>query len=247
MGVTPSGFYGRIGVIMNNESSSRRKAVILLSGGLDSTTAGASAKAEGYDLYAISFSYGQRHSKELECARRVGEYLGVINHVVIDFDLRKWGGSALTDDIEVPLDRDEADMSDDIPVTYVPARNTIFLSFALGYAEVVGADTIVIGVNQLDYSGYPDCREEYLHAFEELANLATRAGTAEGRRFQILAPLLHLSKAQIIQLGTKLGVDYSLTWSCYQGLEVPCGRCDSCILRVEGFRAAGLTDPLLRG
>lgn len=227
---------------MNSEA--KPKAVVLLSGGLDSATAAAAAKADGYELYAISFSYGQRHSRELDCAKRVGCSLGVARHVVIDFDLRKWGGSALTDEIEVPLDRDEGQMASDIPITYVPARNTIFLSFALGYAEVVGADTIVIGVNQLDYSGYPDCREEYLHAFEELANLATRAGTADGRRFRIHAPLLHMSKAEIIRLGVELGVDYSLTWSCYQGLDTPCGRCDSCILRLEGFRAAGLPDPL---
>lgn len=154
------------------------------------------------------------------------------------------GGSALTADVDVPLDRDGAHMSSDIPVTYVPARNTIFLSFALGYAEVVGADTIIIGANQLDYSGYPDCREEYLRAFEEMANLATKAATVDGRRLKIYAPLLHLTKAEIIKRGTELGVDYSLTWSCYQGLDTICGRCDSCILRAEGFRAAGLSDPL---
>jgi len=214
---------------------------VLLSGGLDSATAGAIAKHEGYDLYAISFSYGQRHSKELECARTVGEALGVARHEVVEFDLRKWGGSALTEDIDVPVDRDGAEMGLDIPITYVPARNTIFLSFALGYAEVVGADTIIIGANQLDYSGYPDCREEYLRAFENMANLATKA-SLEGRRFKIYAPLLHMSKAEIIRRGTELGVDYSITWSCYQGGDTPCGRCDSCILRAEGFRAAGRPD-----
>lgn len=229
---------------MNTESISIRKAVILLSGGLDSATAGAIARAEGYRLYAISFSYGQRHARELDFAREVGRSLGVADHVVIEFDLRKWGGSALTDDINVPTDRREEDMSTDIPVTYVPARNTIFLSFALGYAEVVGADTIVIGANQLDYSGYPDCREEYLEAFEWMANLATKAATVDGRRMRVYAPLLHMSKAEIIARGVELGVDYSLTWSCYQGLDEPCGRCDSCILRAEGFRKAGIDDPL---
>ncbi len=229
---------------MQNNSTSRPKAVVLLSGGLDSTTAAAIAKAEGFELYAISFSYGQRHSREIECARMVGERLGVARHVVTEFDLRLWGGSALTDDLQVPLDRDEAEMTCDIPVTYVPARNTIFLSFALGYAEVVGADTIVIGVNQLDYSGYPDCRGEFLEAYERMANLATKAGTADGRRIRIYAPLLDMSKAEIIRRGIELGVDYSLTWSCYQGLDAPCGRCDSCILRAEGFRAAGVVDPL---
>ncbi len=245
------------------DESTRPKAVVLLSGGLDSATAAAIAKAEGYELYAVSFSYGQRHSKEIECARKVGERLGVAGHVVVEFDLRLWGGSALTDDLDVPLDHLEpprrqgrqedqepprrqerqGGQETDIPVTYVPARNTIFLSFALGYAEVVGADTIVIGVNQLDYSGYPDCRSEYLQAFERMANLATRAGTADGRHTRIYAPLLDMTKAQIIRRGFELGVDYSLTWSCYLGLDEPCGRCDSCILRAEGFRAAEAVDP----
>jgi len=226
------------------KTEQKPKAVMLLSGGLDSATAGAIAKSEGYELYAISFSYGQRHSKELECAKSVGEALGVADHVTVEFDLRKWGGSALTDNLDVPFDRDEADMSADIPVTYVPARNTIFLSFALGYAEVVGADTIVIGANQLDYSGYPDCREEYLSAFEMMANLATKAAIEDGRKFRIYAPLLHLSKAEIIKRGIELAVDYSITWSCYMGLKGPCGRCDSCLLRAEGFRKAGMKDPL---
>lgn len=229
---------------MNIALNEKPKAVVLLSGGLDSATAAAIAKSEGYELYAVSFSYGQRHSKELECARKVGESLGIARHVTIDFDLRKWGGSALTDDLDVPMDREGAEMSSNVPITYVPARNTIFLSFALGYAEVVGADTIIIGANQLDYSGYPDCREEYLQAFERMANLATKAAAVDGRRLGIYAPLLHLTKAEIIRRGTALGVDYSLTWSCYQGLEMPCGRCDSCILRAEGFRAAGVQDPL---
>ncbi|HET6456570.1 MAG TPA: 7-cyano-7-deazaguanine synthase QueC [Armatimonadota bacterium] len=229
---------------MNENSSNKPKAVVLLSGGLDSATAAAIAKSQGYELYAISFDYGQRHAKELESAREVGESLGVARHEVVQFDLRKWGGSALTDDLDVPLDRDESEMSSEIPVTYVPARNTIFLSFALAYAEVVGADTIVIGVNQLDYSGYPDCRGEYLAAFERMANLATKAVTEEDRRVKIYAPLLNFTKAEIIKRGSELGVDYSLTWSCYQGLEKPCGRCDSCILRAEGFRRAGIEDPV---
>lgn len=238
---------------MQNNPTCRPKAVVLLSGGLDSTTAAAIAKAEGFELYAISFSYGQRHRREIDCARRVGERLGVARHVVTEFDLRLWGGSALTDDIDVPLDmeppssqgRQETEKETDIPVTYVPARNTIFLSFALGFAEVVGADTIVIGVNQLDYSGYPDCRGEYIEAFERMANLATKAGTADGRHMRIYAPLLDMSKAEIIRRGLELGVDYSLTWSCYQGLDAPCGRCDSCVLRAEGFRAAGAEDPVV--
>lgn len=229
---------------METTSSGKPKAVVLLSGGLDSATAAAIAKHEGYELYAISFSYGQRHSKELECARRIAESLTVARHVVIEADLRKWGGSALTDEVDVPLDPPQAGEQSEVPVTYVPARNTIFLSFALGYAEVVGADTIVIGANQVDFSGYPDCREEFLQAFERMANLATKA-SADGRRFKIYAPVLNLTKAEIVRRGTELGVDYSLTWSCYQGLDAPCGRCDSCILRAKGFHEAGIPDPLI--
>jgi 7-cyano-7-deazaguanine synthase len=229
---------------MQTGADQEPKAVVLLSGGLDSATAAAIAKSEGYELYALSFSYGQRHSKELDCARKLGESLGVAQHVVIEFDLRKWGGSALTDDLDVPVGRDEDEMSSEVPTTYVPARNTIFLSFALGYAEVVHADTIIIGVNQVDFSGYSDCREEYLQAFERMANLATKAAAVDGRRLRIHAPVLHLTKAEIIKRGTELGVDYSLTWSCYQGLEAPCGRCDSCILRAKGFREVGVPDPL---
>jgi 7-cyano-7-deazaguanine synthase len=228
---------------MNTNPSKAQKAVVLLSGGLDSATAAAIVKSESYEIYAVSFAYGQRHSKELDCARQVGEAIGAVDHITVEFDLRKWGGSALTSNIDVPLDRDANLMSSDIPVTYVPARNTIFLSFALSYAEVVGADTIVIGANQLDYSGYPDCREEFLRAFEAMANLATKATAVDGRHTRIYAPLLHLSKAEIIKRGTELGVDYSLTWSCYFGLDEPCGRCDSCTLRAEGFRQAGLRDP----
>ena len=217
--------------------------MVLLSGGLDSATAAAITKSEGFELYALSFDYGQRHVKELDCARKVGKWLGVRDHVIVEFDLRRWGGSALTDDLDVPLDRPASETANEIPATYVPARNTIFLSFALGYAEVAKADTIVIGVNQLDYSGYPDCREEYLRAFERTANLGTKAGV-EGRRFRIYAPLLYMTKAQIIKRGTELGIDYSLTWSCYLGQESPCCRCDSCSLRAEGFRNAGIPDPL---
>lgn len=228
-------------------NTKKPKAVVLLSGGLDSATAAAIAKSDGYELYALSFSYGQRHAKELECARKLAEFLGIAKHIVVEFDLRKWGGSALTGDMEIPMNRDKSDISSEVPATYVPARNTIFLSFALGYAEVIGADTIIIGVNQLDFSGYPDCRKEFLQAFERMANLATKASVEEGRQFKIYAPLLHLTKAEIIKRGMELGVDYSLTWSCYKGGESPCGRCDSCILRAEGFRAAGMTDPLVSG
>ncbi len=220
------------------------KAVVLISGGLDSATAAAIAKSEGYELYGITFAYGQRHLREIESARKVGKALGCVRHIIVEFDLRLWGGSALTDEIDVPLDRQKSEISSGVPITYVPARNTIFLSFALGYAEVLGADTIVIGVNQLDYSGYPDCREDYLRAFEKMANLGTKAGR-EGRRFRIYAPLLNMTKAEIIKRGVELKVDYSLTWSCYLGFEKPCGRCDSCLLRAEGFREAGIEDPLL--
>jgi len=220
------------------------KAVILLSGGLDSSTAASIAKDRGYELYAITFDYGQRHRKEIEAALAVGKALGEKEHVVISFDLRKWGGSALTDDIEVPTDHDVCDLGEEIPVTYVPARNTIFLSFALGYTETIGADTIFIGANQIDYSGYPDCREEYLRAFETMANLATKAGVEGTMRFKIEAPLIKMTKAEIIKTGVVLGLDYSLTWSCYKGEDKPCGQCDSCKLRLAAFEAAGLTDPV---
>lgn len=218
------------------------KAVVLLSGGLDSATTAAIAKAEGYKLYAISFDYGQRHSRELESARAVGKSLGVEDHVIISFDLRKFGASALTDEIDVPLDRDAHEMGTDIPVTYVPARNTIFLSFALAYAESIGAQDIFIGVSQVDYSGYPDCRSEFIEAFENVANLATRAGVEGQSRFKIHTPLINLSKAETIKKGLELGVDYSLTWSCYMGGEKACGRCDSCKLRLAGFAEAGASD-----
>ena len=220
------------------------RAVVLLSGGLDSYTAAALARRDGRELYAISVNYGQRHARELDAARAVARDLGVARHVEIDLDLSKFGGSALTADIEVPKDRP---LDSDIPITYVPARNTIFLSLALGWAEVHDASEIVIGVNALDYSGYPDCRPEFIRAFETLANLATRAGV-EGRRIAIRTPLIDLTKADIIRLGVSLGLDYALTHSCYDPLPDgrPCRHCDSCVLRAKGFAEAGLTDPLLR-
>jgi 7-cyano-7-deazaguanine synthase len=221
-----------------------KRAVVLLSGGLDSSTAAAIAGDQGYELYALTFDYGQRHRREIDAALAVGKALGVKDQIVVTFDLRKWGGSALTSDMEVPTDRDVCDMGEDIPSTYVPARNTIFLSFALGYAETIGADTIFIGVNELDYSGYPDCREEYLRAFETMANLATKAGVEGSMKFHIEAPLVHMSKAEIIRAGTALGVDYGLTWSCYIGSDKACGRCDSCKLRLAAFEAAGMRDPV---
>ncbi|MHB9798512.1 7-cyano-7-deazaguanine synthase QueC [Pseudomonas sp. MT3] len=217
-----------------------KKAVILLSGGLDSATVVALARAEGYDCYTMSFDYGQRHRAELQAAERVASQLGVIEHKVIGLDLNGIGGSALTDSsIDVP----EAP-SEGIPVTYVPARNTVFLSLALGWAEVLGARDIFIGVNAVDYSGYPDCRPEFVEAFERMANLATKAGV-EGEGFRIQAPLQFLSKAQIVQAGIAQGVDYSLTVSCYQADDDgrACGKCDSCRLRADGFRAAGIEDP----
>lgn len=221
-----------------------KRAVVLLSGGLDSATAAAIAKDQGYELYALTFDYGQRHKREIDAAHTVGRSLGVKDHVVISFDLRKWGGSSLTSDADVPVDRDIDEMAEAIPSTYVPARNTIFLSFALGYAETIGADAIFIGANQVDYSGYPDCREEYLQAFENMANLATKAGVEGTMRFHIEAPLITMTKADIIKAGTSLGVDYGLTWSCYLGGEKACGKCDSCKLRLAAFEAAELTDPL---
>lgn len=219
-------------------------AVVLLSGGMDSATAAAQARADGFALHALTVQYGQRHAVELQAAQRVARALGVTEHRVIDVDLAAIGGSALTDDIAVPLDRSADEVGHDIPVTYVPARNTVFLSLALGYAEVIGGFDIFIGANALDYSGYPDCRPEYLRAFEQLANLATRAGVEGAGQFRIHAPLLHLTKAQIIQLGLRLGVDFSLTHSCYApGPDGrPCGRCDACLLREKGFREAGVVD-----
>jgi 7-cyano-7-deazaguanine synthase len=250
-----------------------KKAVVLLSGGLDSSTTLAIAKSEGYELHAISFDYGQRHRIELEAAARVAKSVGVMKHLVTRFNLRDIGGSALTDDIDVPKGcpsgLPDFGSSGLVPVTYVPARNTIFLSFALGWAEVIGASDIFIGANAIDYSGYPDCRPEYLEAFERMANLATKASVEGKLRFTIHSPLLRLTKSDIIKTGTGLGLDYGLTWSCYDpkrgpgkpvGIPgasdpssselpapadyLPCGRCDSCIFRKKGFEEAGLTDPL---
>lgn len=223
--------------------TSRKKAVLLLSGGLDSTTVLAMAQAQGYDVYALSFQYGQRHSVELDVAKRVGEQFGVKEHKVAQIDLRLFGGSALTDDIEVPKDRDANDTS--IPITYVPARNTIFLSFALAWAEVLKAYDIFIGVNVMDYSGYPDCRPEFVAKFEELANLATAYGVEGGQKIRIHSPLLNMSKADIVQEGMKLGVDYSKTLSCYDPTPAAeaCGHCDACQLRQKGFHENGMEDP----
>jgi 7-cyano-7-deazaguanine synthase len=222
-----------------------KKAVVLLSGGLDSTTLLALASSEGYAVHALSFSYGQRHSAELAAARKIATHYGVIQHVVTEIDLRTFGGSALTADIDVPKDQ-RLDKEDGIPVTYVPARNTIFLSFALAWAEVLGASDIFIGVNALDYSGYPDCRPEFIAAFEKMARLATRAGvesTVDAVR--IRTPLISLSKREIIHLGQRLGVDYGITTSCYDPAANgdACGQCDACQLRLKGFREAGLVDP----
>jgi len=223
-----------------------KKAVVLSSGGMDSTTVMAIAKAEGYEIYSISFRYGQRHYHELEAAKRIAIALGAKKHLVVDMDLSRIGGSALTDDIPVPKGRDQNRMQD-IPATYVPARNTIFLSYALSWAEVLGASDIFIGVNAIDYSGYPDCRPEFIQAFETMANLGTRAGV-EGRSFfKIRTPLIHLTKAQIIRKGISLGIDYGMTHSCYDPAEdgKACGQCDSCLLRKKGFAEAGLDDPTM--
>ncbi|MCY3711884.1 MAG: 7-cyano-7-deazaguanine synthase QueC [Gemmatimonadetes bacterium] len=222
-----------------------KAAVVLLSGGVDSATALAIARYEGFACHAITFDYGQRHRFELEAARCVAESMGVGRHVTIPFDMRAIGGSALTDDIPVPRDQDPETMAGQIPSTYVPARNTIFLSFALGWAEVLGAFDLYIGANAIDYSGYPDCRPEYIAAFEHLANLATRAGVTGDDRFNIHAPLIEMSKADIIRTGVRLGVDYALTLSCYDPADdgAACGRCDACILRRNGFEEAGIKDP----
>jgi len=221
------------------------RAVLLLSGGLDSYTAGALARADGYELYALTLRYGQVHAREVEAAREVARALGVVKHLELDVPLSKIGGSALVGDGAVPKDRPLD--AKDIPSTYVPARNTVFLSLAMAWAEVAGAEAIVIGVNALDYSGYPDCRPEFLQAFERMARLATKAGV-EGKPLHVLAPLVQLSKANIIRRGIALGVDYALTHSCYDpALDGrPCGRCDSCVLRARGFSEAGIDDPLLR-
>jgi 7-cyano-7-deazaguanine synthase len=225
-----------------------RKAVVLLSGGLDSTTVLAIAKAEGFELYAMSFRYGQRHVVELEAAAQVAAVIGVRKHVIVDVDLRQFGGSALTADLEVPKGRAIESMSEGIPITYVPARNTVFLSFALAWAETLGSQDIFIGVNVLDYSGYPDCRPEYIEAYERMANLATRAGVEGSQRLKIHTPLIRLSKAQIVARGLGLGVDYAWTSSCYDPNPEgrPCGGCDSCLLRAAGFQEIGAVDPLVQ-
>jgi len=222
-----------------------RPAVVLFSGGLDSTTVLAIAKAEGFSLHALSFQYGQRHSVEHEAAARVAACLGVHEHRTVEFDLRQFGGSALTDDMAVPKGRSETNMASGIPVTYVPARNTIFLSFALAWAEVLGSSDIFIGVNALDYSGYPDCRPEYIAAFQKMADLATRSGVEGKQRLTIHTPLIALTKAQIISRGYALGVNFGLTSSCYDPSELgeACGECDACLLRKKGFVEAGLPDP----
>ena len=224
-----------------------KPAVVLLSGGLDSTTTLAIARHEGYAVHALSFQYGQRHQNELDAARKIAGLFQVKQHVILPIDLRTFGGSALTSAIEVPKDRSPERMTRDIPITYVPARNTIFLSFALAWAEVLGAEDIFLGVNALDYSGYPDCRPEYIAAFETLANLATRAGVEGRMKLRIHTPLIQLTKAQIIRRGLELGVDYSLTTSCYDPGPAgeACGRCDSCVLRLRGFRENQMNDPAI--
>jgi 7-cyano-7-deazaguanine synthase len=222
-----------------------RKALVLLSGGLDSTTTLAIAKEKGFTAYALSFRYGQRHKIEIESAQRVAKQLGVADHRIIDIDLRSFGGSALTSDIEVPKGRLPEEMSSEIPVTYVPARNTIFLAYALAWAEVLKSSDIFIGVNALDYSGYPDCRPEFISAFQDLANLATKAGVEGSTKVVIHAPLINLTKAEIIRKGTELGIDYAITTSCYDPspLGEACGLCDSCQLRRKGFVEARIADP----
>src|SRR5687768_11352841 len=227
-------------------NSKKIPAIVLTSGGLDSTTCLAIARADGFGpLYSLSFDYGQRHRHELEAARRIARHFNAAEHRVITIDLRQFGKSALTDAIDVPKDRDESKMTAEIPVTYVPARNTIFLSYALAWAEVLGVRDVFIGVNALDYSGYPDCRPEFVEAFEAMANLATKMTTGLGARpFKVHAPLIHLTKAQIIRRGVELGVDYSMTHSCYDPdpAGAACGRCDSCLLRKRGFAEAGVAD-----
>ncbi len=223
-----------------------RRAVVLASGGIDSTTAMAVARADGFALYAFTVRYGQRHEREVESAARVAKALGAQAHLIVDVDLRGIGGSALTDEIPVPKGRSLEEIAHGIPVTYVPARNTIFLSLALAWAEVLGAQDIFMGVNALDYSGYPDCRPEYIAAFEGMANLATKAGVEGHTRVRIHTPLIHLTKGEIIRRGLELGVDFGLTWSCYEPRadSAPCGACDSCLLRQKGFAEAGVPDPL---
>ncbi len=232
--------------INNNAQGSSPKAVVLVSGGLDSTTALAIAASEGYELYGLTFDYGQRHRFELLAAERVCRAFQVREHLILPLDLRQIGGSALTDDLDVPKDRSDEELASGIPVTYVPARNTVFLSLAVAWGEVLGAFDIFIGVNAVDYSGYPDCRPEFIRAFEQVANLGTKVGVEGSARWTIHTPLIHLSKAEIIRTGVRLGVDYSLTHSCYDPDSAgrPCGHCDACRLRLKGFAEAGLNDPL---
>jgi len=227
------------------DAAAGKRAVVLLSGGIDSATAAAMAKAEGYELHALTFRYGQRHAREVESAKRIAAALGAVQHLILDLDLRQIGGSALTADIPVPKGRGLEEIGAGIPVTYVPARNTIFLSHALAWAEVIGSDAIVLGVNAIDYSGYPDCRPEYIAAFEQMANLATQSGVEGGSKLTLHTPLIHLTKAEIVRRGTALGVDFQLTWSCYDPNPdgQPCRACDSCILREKGFAEAGILDP----
>lgn len=224
----------------------QQRAVVLLSGGLDSTTTLAIARQRGFSPFALSFDYGQRHRLEIDAARRIAAHYGVARHVILPIDLRTFGGSALTGDLTVPKGRSAEDMAEGIPVTYVPARNTIFLSYALAWAEVLGAADIFLGVNALDYSGYPDCRPEFVAAFERLANLATKAGVEGQLRITIHTPLIHLTKAEIIRTGLGLGVDYGLTRSCYDPSSdgMACGQCDACLLRLKGFAEAGQSDPI---
>ncbi len=226
--------------------SDDRRAVVLLSGGIDSSTAAAIAREKNDKLYGLTFRYGQRHEREIEAAKKVAVFLGLETHQVIEIDLGAIGGSALTDNIEVPKGRTSDEISHGIPITYVPARNTVFLAFGLALAEKNEAEAIFFGANQLDYSGYPDCREEYIHAFEQMAKLATKAGVEGRLKIKIHAPLIRMTKAEIIKKGIELGLDYSLTWSCYDPMPegLACGRCDSCQIRLKGFEKAGLKDPI---
>jgi len=223
-----------------------KKAIVLLSGGLDSTTVLAAVTNKGFDIIALSFNYGQRHNYEIECAKEIATSYNITKHQIANIDLEVIGGSALTDDIDVPKNRDTGEMNSEIPITYVPARNTIFLSYALALAEVENSFHIFIGVNALDYSGYPDCRPEYIESFQKMGRLATKSGVEEAEQLQIHTPLIDLKKSEIIKLGIELGVDYSKTHSCYDplGKDEPCGKCDACLLRIKGFLDAGTSDPL---
>ncbi len=231
--------------LIDKNSHNNKRAVVLLSGGLDSTTTLAIARSEGFELYAMSFQYGQRNNVELDCAKHNAQELGAKQHIIIDIDLRTFGASALTTDMEVPKNRSDTEISEEIPITYVPARNTIFLSYALAWTEVLSSDTIFIGVNAIDYSGYPDCRPEYIQAYQTMANLATQTGVEGKTELKIRTPLINKTKADIIKTGTVLGVDYTHTLSCYDpdADGKACGKCDSCKLRKKGFAEAGIPDP----